>query len=592
MFVYSLLFLLLSISVYFIRDKYPLILLFIITGSIFLVSTSDLVSLFLSIELQSYGLYLPTHSHYIVLDIGFEVASIFKLLPIALTVYVTILSLILFVLLSIANKLNIQFFIEIFYNKYITGFIIKSGRQIIKFLDKGSLELLGPYGLEKGLINFSKKIASLDSGVVTSYALYILIGLISYILIPYIYLDNNSLLFLILFALFVIIFLYYNTYYLFNDLDEYYITKESGLNFNFLSAKKIKISFLNVFLLSVLGFTVRYLIQKYFNIDVLKLMDNSFFSFIFILFMNYTRDFIKGCLEEIFNPTIRLMQISRTWAANYGNYFVTNRLPLTGLPLSPNSDPVQLNHRGPAPLPANTLNHRGPGPLPANTLNSNSNGANRLPNSHFPSPPNPSPEELRREELRRRYPWPGTENTPPRELPLPSNPNPTQLNTNTQGRWPLPPNYNPPQLNTQGQSPLPYNSNPPQLNTQGPWPLPPNYRPEGLEGGYGPFVMVDGLFKINDPTGVADRGYIDPSTGKPYATSQPYCRNYSLTMKKIQENCPATPNRTQVWSEVTPFLDEKAKRFYNEFMKYNHPERTEGRYKNSDPVRDEFYDAD
>jgi NADH-ubiquinone oxidoreductase chain 2 len=38
--------------------EYPLILLFIITGSIFLVSTSDLVSIFLSIELQSYGLYL------------------------------------------------------------------------------------------------------------------------------------------------------------------------------------------------------------------------------------------------------------------------------------------------------------------------------------------------------------------------------------------------------------------------------------------------------------------------------------------------------------------------------------------------------
>ena len=50
-----------------IRDKkgeqfkiieYPLILLFIINGALFLVSTSDLVSIFLSIELQSYGLYL------------------------------------------------------------------------------------------------------------------------------------------------------------------------------------------------------------------------------------------------------------------------------------------------------------------------------------------------------------------------------------------------------------------------------------------------------------------------------------------------------------------------------------------------------
>src|SRR5207245_7726599 len=38
--------------------EYPLILLFIIIGALFLISTSDLVSIFLSIELQSYGLYL------------------------------------------------------------------------------------------------------------------------------------------------------------------------------------------------------------------------------------------------------------------------------------------------------------------------------------------------------------------------------------------------------------------------------------------------------------------------------------------------------------------------------------------------------
>lgn len=38
--------------------EYPLIILFIITGAVFLVSTSDLVSIFISIELQSYGLYL------------------------------------------------------------------------------------------------------------------------------------------------------------------------------------------------------------------------------------------------------------------------------------------------------------------------------------------------------------------------------------------------------------------------------------------------------------------------------------------------------------------------------------------------------
>ena len=35
--------------------EYPLILLFIVSGAVFLISTSDLVSIFLSIELQSYG---------------------------------------------------------------------------------------------------------------------------------------------------------------------------------------------------------------------------------------------------------------------------------------------------------------------------------------------------------------------------------------------------------------------------------------------------------------------------------------------------------------------------------------------------------
>lgn len=38
--------------------EYPLILLFIITGASLLISSSDVVSIFLSIELQSYGLYL------------------------------------------------------------------------------------------------------------------------------------------------------------------------------------------------------------------------------------------------------------------------------------------------------------------------------------------------------------------------------------------------------------------------------------------------------------------------------------------------------------------------------------------------------
>jgi len=43
--------------------EYPIIILFIIIGAILLISTNDLVSIFLAIELQSYGLYLISTIH-------------------------------------------------------------------------------------------------------------------------------------------------------------------------------------------------------------------------------------------------------------------------------------------------------------------------------------------------------------------------------------------------------------------------------------------------------------------------------------------------------------------------------------------------
>jgi NADH-ubiquinone oxidoreductase chain 5 len=49
----------------------------------------------------------------------------------------------------------------------------KSGGKTTKVLYKGSVELLGPYGLEVGLIKLSNNIASLSTGVVINYDLYI-----------------------------------------------------------------------------------------------------------------------------------------------------------------------------------------------------------------------------------------------------------------------------------------------------------------------------------------------------------------------------------------------------------------------------------
>ena len=105
---------------------------------------------------------------------------------------------------NIFSFFNQRFFIELLYNKYITNFILKLGGQTTKVLDKGSVELLGPFGLEKGLLSLSKNISTLNTGVITSYALYILVGLIFYILIPYFAFFDSSLLLLILLSLITI----------------------------------------------------------------------------------------------------------------------------------------------------------------------------------------------------------------------------------------------------------------------------------------------------------------------------------------------------------------------------------------------------
>jgi NADH-ubiquinone oxidoreductase chain 5 len=155
----------------------------------------------------------PTHE--IMLDTEFAVPTLFKLLPLFFTVSLSVIAIVLSEFIpkvliifkftrlgyNVFGFFNQRFLIELFYNKYITGLVLKLGGQTTKVIDKGSVELLGPYGLEKGLIALSRNISSLDTGVITSYALYILIGFILYILIPYLALIDNSLLLLFMLAL-------------------------------------------------------------------------------------------------------------------------------------------------------------------------------------------------------------------------------------------------------------------------------------------------------------------------------------------------------------------------------------------------------
>jgi NADH-ubiquinone oxidoreductase chain 5 len=151
----------------------------------------------------------------IMLNTEFAVPTLFKLLPLLFTISLSAIAIVISEFMpkiiidfklsrigyNIFSFFSQRFFIELLYNKYITDLILKLGGQTTKVLDKGSVELLGPFGLEKGLLLLSRSISTLNTGVITSYALYILVGLIVYTLIPYFYLFDNSLLLLVLLSL-------------------------------------------------------------------------------------------------------------------------------------------------------------------------------------------------------------------------------------------------------------------------------------------------------------------------------------------------------------------------------------------------------
>ncbi len=74
---------------------------------------------------------------------------------------------------------NGKYFFDILYNNYIISQGLKLGYIISKFLDRGIIEMVGPYGLSKTFTKTSQDISHLDTGNITTYALYITLSLLS-----------------------------------------------------------------------------------------------------------------------------------------------------------------------------------------------------------------------------------------------------------------------------------------------------------------------------------------------------------------------------------------------------------------------------
>ena len=88
--------------------------------------------------------------------------------------------------------LNAKFLFDILYNKYIISEGLNLGFKVFKSLDKGLIENIGPFGLAHTFYKTSSQISKADTGVVTTYSLYISLGILSLLFLGYspLYLDS------------------------------------------------------------------------------------------------------------------------------------------------------------------------------------------------------------------------------------------------------------------------------------------------------------------------------------------------------------------------------------------------------------------
>jgi len=199
----------------------PLILLAII--SIFFgYITHDL---FIGIGTNFWGNSLFVHPNHInLIEAEFAIPLYYKLLPLIGSLFGGFLALILYHLypLFIINLVNIslgksiyrffnqKYWIDNIYNNLILTKILNFGYITNKVLDRGAIELIGPYGLVNSLKQTSKLITNFDTGFIPHYAIFIIVGIINIIILVF-YVKDSRLFILLLFAI-----LFNNINYLIN----------------------------------------------------------------------------------------------------------------------------------------------------------------------------------------------------------------------------------------------------------------------------------------------------------------------------------------------------------------------------------------
>jgi NADH-ubiquinone oxidoreductase chain 5 len=188
----------------------PLVLLAIMSV-FFGYVTKDL---FIGVGTNFWGNSLFVHpNHVSLIEAEFAIPTFYKLLPLFGSLFGGGLALVLYHLFPLftirltENKLgrtlyrflNQKYWFDNIYNNLILSKLLDFGYTTNKTLDRGVIELVGPYGLVNVLKNASSKITSLDTGFIPSYAMYIFSGLILFITLIF-YVEDPRLFLLLLWA--------------------------------------------------------------------------------------------------------------------------------------------------------------------------------------------------------------------------------------------------------------------------------------------------------------------------------------------------------------------------------------------------------
>lgn len=130
--------------------------------------------------------------HVSIVEAEFALPLIVKLAPAILTVAGGSAAVLLYLLLpnllfkltdnsfgrSLYVFLNGKYLLDIILNSYIIRGGMSLGYILSKYLDRGALEYLGPYGLTMLNNNLSARLNKLDDGIITNYASYMIISIL------------------------------------------------------------------------------------------------------------------------------------------------------------------------------------------------------------------------------------------------------------------------------------------------------------------------------------------------------------------------------------------------------------------------------